>query len=67
MCCTKDNKLLVVNYGSKSIHQYNLSLEYLTEECVFGGRNLKDPKDIDQLPDGRIVVCDGDEGHSVKV
>lgn len=33
----------------------------------YGSKHLKEPLDVDQLPDGRIVVSDGKEGHCVKL
>lgn len=33
----------------------------------YGAKRLREPLDVDQLPDGRIVVSDGKEGHCVKL
>ena len=69
MCFTKDNDLFAVNRETKTVHHYKLSQDYSTrrELAIFGREKLKNPMEVNQLPDGRVVVCDGGAGHSVKV
>ena len=65
---THDNTLIAVSNETKLVHRYQISDNYdLDQGEKIGHTNLKDPWDVAQLPDGRIAVCDGEEGHSVKV
>ena len=65
---TQHNTFMAVNNETKSVHHYHVADNYnFYQEEIFGRNNLKEPWDVDQLPDGRIIVCDGLVGHSVKV
>ena len=62
------NDLFIVNANKREVSRYTIEkdskIQFLQS---YGSKKLKQPLDVDQMPDGRIVVSDGKEGHSVKV
>ena len=65
---TRNYDFFGVERNSEEVVQYSVSRDYrFTFKTRFGKSKLEDPWEVDQLPDGRVVVCDGVIGHSVKI
>ena len=69
MSITAAGHLLAVDNQSNSVFHYafNGNKYHFRLVCKFGESCLRDPLDVAQMRDGRVVVTDGKGGHSVKV